>query len=135
MNVGNPHCVVFRSQDRQWSRDDLLKLCPALETHPIFPNRINVQLAAPTGPSKISILIWERGVGETPSSGSSACAAASAAVRLGLVTSPVSVESPGGALLVDVDEKFKLTLTGPVAEVARGTFSEATLREILDADD
>ncbi len=135
VNVGNSHCVVFRSQDRKWSRDDLLRLCPALETHPIFPNRINVQLAEPTGPSKIRILIWERGVGETPSSGSSACAAASAAVRLGLVTSPVTVESQGGALVVDVDEELNLTLTGPVAEVARGTFSEATLREILDADD
>ncbi|MCY3713832.1 MAG: diaminopimelate epimerase [Gemmatimonadetes bacterium] len=135
VNVGNPHCVVFRSQDRKWSRDDLLRLCPALETHPIFPNRINVQLAAPTGPSKIRILIWERGVGETTSSGSSACAAASAAVRLGLVTSPVSVESPGGAVLVNVDEEFNLTLTGPVAEVARGTFSEAMFREILNADD
>lgn len=135
VSIGNSHCVVFRSQDRQWSRDDLLRLCPALETHSIFPNRINVQLAERTGPSKIRILIWERGVGETPSSGSSACAAASAAVRLGLVTSPVSVESPGGALLVDVDEKFKLTLTGPVAEIARGTFREEMLREILDADD
>ena len=135
VSVGNPHCVVFRSQDRKWSRDDLLRLCPALETHPIFPNRINVQLAEPTGPNSIRILIWERGAGETPSSGSSACAAASAAVRLGLVTSPVTVESQGGALVVDVDEEFNLTLTGPVAEVARGTFSEATLREILDADD
>lgn len=135
VNVGNPHCVVFRSQDRQWSHDDLLRLGNALETHPTFPKRTNVQLAEPTGPNSIRILIWERGAGETPSSGSSACAAASAAVRLGLVTSPVSVESPGGALLVDVDEEFNLALTGPVAEIARGTFSEAMLREILDADD
>ena len=148
VSVGNPHCVVFHPQSKRrtetdphrrevqlWRHDDLLRLGPALESHRIFPSRTNVQLAEPTGPGSISILIWERGAGETPSSGSSACAAASAAVRLGLVTSPVTVESPGGVLAVDVDEKFDLTLTGPVAEVARGTFSEAVLREILDADD
>ena len=156
VSVGNPHCVVFpaggrhsgrekpnsrdveqlsRQDDRLWRREDLLRLGPALESHPIFPNRTNVQLAERTGPDSIHILIWERGAGETPSSGSSACAAASAAVRLGLVTSPVTVVSPGGSLLVDVDEAFNLTLTGPVAEVVRGTFSAAMLREILDADD
>ena len=116
-----------------WSRDDLLRLGPALETHPVFPKRTNVQLAEVSGPDSLRILIWERGAGGTPSSGSSACAAAGAAVRLGLVTSPVTVESTGGALRVDVDEEFNLTLTGPVEEVVQGTFSEAMLREILDA--
>ena len=134
VSVGNPHCVVFHPRGRQWRRDDLRRLGPALETNPIFPKRTNVQLAEPTGPSSIRILIWERGAGETPSSGSSACAAASAAVRLGLVSSPVTVESAGGTLLVDVDEKFYLRLAGSVAEMARGTFNEALLREILDTD-
>ena len=122
----------MRRDDLLWSRADLLRLGPALETHPFFPKRTNVQLTEPTGPHSIRILIWERGVGETPSSGSSACAAASAAVRLGLVTSPVTVKSPGGALLVNVDEVFSLTLTGPVAEMARGTVSGEMLSEILD---
>lgn len=117
-----------------WSRDDLLRLSPLLETHPIFPRRTNVQLAERTGRDSIRILIWERGAGETSSSGSSACAAASAAVRLGLVTAPVTVESPGGRLLVDVDEEFNLTLTGAVAEMAQGTFSGEMLRELLDED-
>ena len=149
VSVGNPHCVVFRSRDQRWARgdpkrpyedsiwtrDDLLRLGPALETHPVFPQRTNVQLTETTGPDSIRILIWERGAGETPSSGSSACAAASAAVRMGLVTSPVTVQSPGGALVVDVDEEFSLRLTGPVAKVARGTFGAAILRGILDADD
>ena len=149
VSIGNPHCVVFHAQgqkwsgddperrreDPHWSRDELLRLGPALETHPTFPKRTNVQLAERTGAGSIRTLIWERGAGETPSSGSSACAAASAAVRLGLMTSPVTVESPGGTLHVDLDEKFNLTLTGPVAEVARGTFSAAILREILDLGD
>ncbi len=147
VSVGNPHCVVFHPQGQRWivtdphrcddlllRRDHLLQFGPVLETHPIFPKRTNVQLAEPIGPSSIRILIWERGAGETPSSGSSACAAASAAVRLGLVTTPVTVESPGGELLVDVDEKFNLRLTGPVAEMARGTFSESMLQGILDRD-
>ena len=143
VSVGNPHCVVFhpRSQrwqpepdDLLWRRVDLLRIGPALETHPIFPNRTNVQLAEATGPDSIRILIWERGAGETQSSGSSACAAASAAVRQGMVTPPVTIESPGGALLVDVDEEFNLKLTGPVAEVARGTLSSTLLRQIEALD-
>ena len=134
VSVGNPHCVVFHPQGQCWSRDDLLRLGPALETHPIFPKRTNVQLAKRTGPDSIRILIWERGAGETPSSGSSACAAASAAVRLGLVSSPVTVESQGGSLHVDVDEEFSLTLTGPVAEVAQGTFNPAMLGDLEALD-
>ena len=132
VSVGNPHCVVFHPRGQQWSSDDLLRLGTMLETHQIFPQRTNVQLAEPTGPRSIRILIWERGAGETTSSGSSACAAASAAVRLGLVSSPVTVESPGGSLLVDVDGKFYLRLAGPVAEMARGTISESMLQGILD---
>ena len=148
VSISNPHCVVFHPQSKRWTetdphrpevqlwtRDDLLRLGPVLETHAIFPQRTNVQLAEPTGPNSIRILIWERGAGETPSSGSSACAAASAALRLGLVRSPVTVESLGGELLVEVDEGYSLTLTGPVDEVARGTISAPMLHGILDTED
>ena len=130
VSVGNPHCVVFKPRGEAWSRDDLLRLGPELETHEIFPRRTNVQLVVPTGDQKIFILIWERGAGETQASGSSSCAAASAAVRLGLVAAPVTVEAPGGTLMIDVDEAFNLTMAGPVAEVARGTLSPSFLREI-----
>ena len=130
VSVGNPHCVVFKPRGQAWSRDDLLRLGPELENHEIFPRRTNVQLVVPTGDQKIFILIWERGAGETQASGSSSCAAASAAVRLGLVTSPVTVEAPGGTLMIDVDEEFNLTMAGPVAEVARGTLSPSFLREL-----
>ena len=130
VSVGNPHCVVFKPRGEVWTRDDLLRLGPELETHEIFPRRTNVQLVVPTDDQKIFILIWERGAGETQASGSSSCAAASAAVRLGLVASPVTVEAPGGTLMIDVDEAFNLTMAGPVAEVARGTLSPSFLREI-----
>ena len=80
VSVGNPHCVIFKQPGEAWTREDLLTLGPALETHSLFPKRTNVQLAVPTGPKEIFILIWERGAGETQASGSSSCAAASAAV-------------------------------------------------------
>ena len=130
VSVGNPHCVVFKAAGGSWSREDLLHLGPLLENHRLFPKRTNVQLAVPTGPKEISILIWERGAGETQASGSSSCAAASAAVRLGLVTSPVTVRMPGGALHIEVAADFGLTMKGPVAEVARGVLSPSFVREL-----
>ncbi|MHC9063639.1 diaminopimelate epimerase [Nitrospira sp. CMX1] len=130
VSVGNPHCVVFKPTGQSWAREELLALGPALENHRLFPKRTNVQLAVPTGPKEIFILIWERGAGETQASGSSSCAAASVAVRLGLVRSPVTVKMPGGTLNIDVDSNFGLTMKGPVAEVARGTFSPSFIRSL-----
>jgi diaminopimelate epimerase len=127
VSVGNPHCVVFKDRGRSWTREDLLRMGPELETHPTFPKRTNVQLAVPTGPHTVSILIWERGAGETQASGSSACAVASAGVRLGLVTSPVRVLAPGGRLDITVDAQYSLTMKGPVTEVYQGRFSWALL--------
>jgi diaminopimelate epimerase len=128
VSVGNPHCVVFKPAGQSWSREDLLKLGPALENHFLFPKRTNVQLAVPTGPKELFILIWERGAGETQASGSSSCAAASAAVRLGLAKSPVTVKMPGGQLKIEVTADFSLTMKGPVAEVARGSLSPSFVR-------
>ena len=128
VSVGNPHCVVFKQSGESWSREDLMAMGPELEHHAIFPKRTNVQLAVPTGPKELSILIWERGAGETQASGSSSCAAASAAVRLGLVASPVAVRMPGGMLTIHVAEDFNLTMKGPVAEIARGSLSPSFIR-------
>jgi diaminopimelate epimerase len=125
VSVGNPHCVVYKKREEQWTRQELLEIGPELENHIIFPKRTNVQLAVPTGPRAISILIWERGAGETQASGSSACAAASAGVRLGLVKSPVRVKAQGGTLDITVDSQYNITMKGPVTEVARGEISQA----------
>ena len=130
VSVGNPHCVVFKPTKHSWSREELLALGPALEHHKLFPKRTNVQLAIPTGPKEIFILIWERGAGETQASGSSSCAAASVAVRLGLVKSPVTVKMPGGTLNIEVAADFRLTMKGPVAEVARGRLSPSFVRSL-----
>jgi diaminopimelate epimerase len=130
VSVGNPHCLLFKPKGERWTREELLALGPKLERHAVFPKRVNVQLAVPTGPGELFILIWERGAGETQASGSSSCAAASAAVRLGLVRSPVAVKAPGGTLHIEVDRQFMLTMRGPVAEVARGTFSPSFVRTL-----
>jgi len=130
VGVGNPHCVVFKPEGEEWTREDLLELGPLIENHEIFPQRTNVQLAVQVAPRTLSILVWERGAGETLASGTSACAAAAAGVRLGLVKSPVAVRSPGGTLEVAVDENFDLTLDGEVAEVMRGVLSDAFLHTL-----
>ncbi len=117
VDVGNPHAVVLRSD---LSRDDLLRLGPAIETHPRFPGRTNVQLARPEPGDTVRVLVWERGAGETSASGSSAAAVAAAAVARGWGDSPVHVAMPGGTLVVTV-ERGAVSLEGPAELVCEGT--------------
>jgi diaminopimelate epimerase len=117
VDVGNPHAVILRED---LSRDDLLRLGPAIETHPRFPNRTNVQLARPEPRDVVSVLVWERGAGETAASGSSAAAVAAAAVARGWCDSPVRVVMPGGALTVSIDSR-RATLEGPAELICVGT--------------
>jgi diaminopimelate epimerase len=114
VSVGNPHAVVRREPERR----DLLRLGPLLERHPRFPQRTNVQLVRVDGPHDITVAVWERGAGETLSSGSSSVAAAAAAVANGWCESPVHVHLPGGDLLVQLDENGQARLTGPAVELA-----------------
>jgi diaminopimelate epimerase len=115
VSVGNPHAVVRREP----TREELLRLGPLVERHERFPQRTNVQLVRPDGPTDLTVLVWERGAGETLSSGSSAAAAAAAAVTHGWCESPVRVHLPGGTLSVDIREG-RAILTGPAAEIFRG---------------
>lgn len=117
VDVGNPHAVVLRSE---LSRDDLLRLGPAIESHPRFPNRTNVQLARPEPRDVVRVLVWERGAGETAASGSSAAAVAAAAVARGWCDSPVRVSMPGGSLVVAV-ERGLVSLDGPAERICEGT--------------
>jgi diaminopimelate epimerase len=116
VSVGNPHAVVRLEPERE----ALLRLGPALERHERFPDRTNVQLVRVDGPSELTVRVWERGAGETEASGSSAVAAAAAAVVNGWCESPVIVRMPGGELLVELDEENRAALTGPVVEICRG---------------
>ena len=117
VSVGNPHAVVRREFDEV----DVHRLGPLVECHARFPGRTNVQLVRVLGPHEIEIGIWERGVGATRSSGSSALAAAAAAAANGWCESPVTVRvAGGGELLVELEDDFSARLTGPVEEICRG---------------
>jgi diaminopimelate epimerase len=118
VSVGNPHAVVFLEET---SGETLADVGPFLSRHPAFRNGTNVQIARIEGPSTLRIGIWERGVGRTAASGTSACAAAVAAVHRGdLKPGLVEVEMEGGRLHVTVTEELDVTLRGPVQEVASG---------------
>jgi diaminopimelate epimerase len=130
LSVGNPHCVVFMNS---LDPATLRRLGPRLETHPAFPRRTNVQLARVISRRALEILIWERGAGETQASGTSACAAAAAAVRRGLADRAVTVGMPGGRLEVTIDRAWSITLTGPAELVCRGTFSGGLLARLRAA--
>ncbi|MBI4279182.1 MAG: diaminopimelate epimerase [Armatimonadetes bacterium] len=127
VSVGNPHCVVFV--------DDLASvplhaLGPALENHPLFPQRTNVQFVRVESRSVARILIWERGAGETMASGTSSCAVAAACVRKGLTDRDVTVAMAGGDLRIHVSEDFSLRLAGDAQEVYQGRLSEGMLGDL-----
>lgn len=115
-SMGNPHCT-FVVPDAEIA--DLAAL-GRFETHPLFPERTNVQAVSVHG-DRLRVRVWERGVGETPASGSSACAAAVACARRGLSGRSVTVNLDGGALGIDWREDG-VWMTGPTAHVFDGTW-------------
>ena len=106
VDVGNPHAVVVGDPD------EVTRLGPLLETHPRFPNRTNVQVVRIDGPGEVTARVWERGVGETTASGSSAVAVAAATHADG----EVLVHFPGGDLRVRLRDGCAW-LTGPAEPV------------------
>ena len=104
VDVGNPHAVV------EGNPDDLPDIGPRLETHPRFPQRTNVQVARIDAPGRVTARVWERGVGETQASGTSAVAVAAATHGEG----EVIVSFPGGDLTVRL-AGGEATLIGPAA--------------------
>jgi diaminopimelate epimerase len=115
VSVGNPHAVVLRDPERE----EVLRLGPRIEQHSRFPHRTNVQLLRVDGAHDLTVGVWERGAGETLSSGSSSVSAAAAAVANGWCESPVHVHLPGGELLVELDGNGRARLIGPAEEICR----------------
>jgi diaminopimelate epimerase len=113
VSVGNPHAVVRREPER----GELLRLGPRIERHSRFPDRTNVQLVRVDGPHDLTVGVWERGAGETLSSGTSSVAAAAASIANGWCESPVHVHLPGGDLVVELDVDGRARLTGPAEEI------------------
>jgi diaminopimelate epimerase len=112
VSVGNPHAVIRREPERA----ELLRLGPLVESHERFPERTNVQLVRVDNPNELTVGVWERGAGETLSSGTSAVAASAAAVANGWCESPVTVHLAGGDLLVELADG-EARLTGPAEEI------------------
>ena len=114
VSVGNPNCVIMMEEV---SSQKAKALGPYVENAEYFPNRINMQLCHVIDKNQIRIEIFERGAGYTLASGTGACAAATAAHRLGLVDDEVTVHMPGGDLLVQFDENMNISLTGTVVKI------------------
>ncbi len=132
VSVGNPHAVVFADTlARPFARATIDRIGPALATYPAFDHGTNVQLVRATQPATLDILIWERGVGPTTASGTSACATAVAAVSQGrLAPGAIEVRMEGGSVQVRVGPDLDVVLRGPVQEVGTGKLAEGFVRTL-----
>jgi diaminopimelate epimerase len=119
VSLGNPHCVVLVDD---LDDDEFRRLAPRIQRHPAFVRGVNMQFAQPVSPDVIEVRIWERGAGETPASGSSACAVACVAHRAELTRSAVEVRMPGGSVDIQIRDDWSVRLQGPARIVFSGEF-------------
>lgn len=122
VNVGNPHVIFFVPD---CSVVELERLGPEIEHDPLFPARINVNVATVANRAHIRLRVWERGVGETRACGTGACASAIGAMRRGLADRKVAVSLPGGDLEIEWTAAGRILMTGPATESFRGEFDPA----------
>ena len=118
--MGNPHCTFFVDDAEAV---DLEGRGDAMEHHPLFPERTNVQFVSVLGDNHLRMRVWERGVGVTLASGSSSCAVAVAAHRRGLADRSVTIDLDGGRIWVDWRDDG-VWMTGPTQHVFSGVFTE-----------
>jgi diaminopimelate epimerase len=117
-SMGNPHCAVFLDQE---AGDDLLReLGPALERHPFFPKRTNVEFVTVLGPGEIRVRFWERGVGYTMASGTGSASAAVASIITGRTGRKLKAVCDGGTLEIDWPEGGSVKQTGEVELLYEG---------------
>ena len=121
LSMGNPHCVLF-VEDVDTAPVE--RLGPAIEHHPAFPNRINVEFAQVVSRDQIYLRVWERGAGETQACGTGACAAFAAALRAGLADSSVTVTLPGGPLALSLTPEGQILQEGPAVFVFDGDWPD-----------
>jgi len=129
VSVGNPQCAIAVPDPDTLATLDLPALGPPIERHELFPQRTNVSWWTELGPGMIRARIFERGVGETLSSGTGATGAAVAYV-LGGGDSPVTVHLDGGELEVEVGEDLHVNLTGWAVPVYRGALSDDLIEDL-----
>ena len=123
-NIGNPHATFFVDDPEAV---DLAALGPALEHHPLFPQRANIGVAAIRDRGNIRLRVWERGAGITRACGSGACAALVAAHRRGLVERRAAVALDGGSLDIHWRQDGHVIMTGPAALSFEGAFDPSLL--------
>lgn len=119
VNVGNPH-VIFFVEDA--TAIDLETVGPEIENDPLFPERVNVNVASRTGENELVLRVWERGAGLTNACGTGACATAVAAIRKGLASGRVRIMQRGGPLQIDWQEGGSIGMEGVAAPAFSGTF-------------
>ncbi|MFC4778365.1 diaminopimelate epimerase [Paenibacillus sp. GCM10023252] len=119
VSMGNPHCVIYVDDAVNF---DLAQWGPKLETHPMFPRKINVEFVTVKSRSHTDMRVWERGAGPTLACGTGACATVVASVLNGLTDRTATVSLKGGDLLIEWNETDNhVYMTGPAAEVYRGS--------------
>lgn len=116
VSMGNPHYVMFVSEFEAGWQD----VAEQISKHPEFRNGMNVEFVKTVNRSEIEVRFFERGVGETMSSGTGSCASAVASIHSGRASSPVQVHAPGGTQLVEWEGE--VFLTGPATLLCRGEF-------------
>ena len=132
VSIGNPQCAIRVESEEELAALDLPAIGPSIEEHPAFPNRTNVSWYAELAPDRIRARIFERGVGETLSSGTGASGAAVAHVLRGGggADGTVTVVLDGGELEVEVGEDLHVNLTGWAVPVFEGQLSDDFLKEL-----
>jgi diaminopimelate epimerase len=130
VSIGNPQCAIVVEEGLD--ELDLAELGPGIEGHKLFPNRTNVSFLAIDG-SRVRARIFERGVGETLSSGTGACGAAVTAFLRG-ATSPILVELEGGELEVEIAGDLSVRLNGWAEPVFRGELSPELVQALSELD-
>ena len=118
-SMGNPHCTVFVAD---FTAIDWANLGREIEGKALFPRRTNVEFVKPISKKEIEVRFWERGVGQTMSSGTGSCAAVVASILNRLTGRRVRVRTLAGSLEVEWPEKGEVTLTGPAEQIAQGTY-------------
>lgn len=121
VSMGNPHAVSFTPVTV--GDFPLSTVGPEVEKHPVFPHRTNFEIANVLNRNEVKARVWERGVGETLACGSGACAIAVIARLLNYVESQVDIMLPGGVLSISWDGAGEVLLSGPVARVFTGEYS------------
>lgn len=119
VSMGNPHCVIFVDNVAEFP---LEKYGPAIEHHPLFPNRTNVEFVEILSPTEVRQRTWERGTGETLACGTGASAVCVAGVLNGLTERRILNHLCGGDLELDWTEEGHLDMTGPAVEVFTGEY-------------